>query len=243
MIAFRVLIAVSLLWPIAAGTANGEPEGVSVDISASGAVKVERGEPFGDVFDSGQGEISIRAVDFGDRVTPLPPHDVLEITARIESGGRRYEVTVKEPMVDDPLGRHGTWWGVGLHVHHHGHSGIGTDRLPDIHSELAAFGLGDVSLDGVVVARGVAVHVMTAHSGIPGRLEMDIGDEDVGAIPGLPEGRLRVLWDSYQGDVPKDERNIKWFGGAVVLVALLAGAVWLNLKDPHGAGHPPSSDT
>jgi hypothetical protein len=231
MIVFGVLVAVSILSQIAVERAGAEPEGIAVELSASGAVKVERGEPFGDVFDSGQGEISIRAVDFGDRVTPLPPHDVLEITARVESGGRRYEVTVKEPMVEDPLGRHGTWWGVGLHVHHHGHSGIGTNRLPDIHSELAGFGLGDVSVDGVVVARGVAVHVMTAHAGIPGRLELDVGDEDVGPIPGLPEGRLRVLWDSYQGDVPEDERNAKWLGGAAVLVALLAGAVWLNLKD------------
>lgn len=130
-------------------------------------------------------------------------------------------------MIEDPLGRFTTWWGVSTGVDHHGRSGIGTSKIPNIHSDVAAFGTGDISMDGRVIATGVPVHIMTAESGIPGKFEMDVGDPDMGAIPGLPDGHLRVLWDSYQGDIPKPD-VVRESIGFVILVLLLIGALWLN---------------
>jgi hypothetical protein len=106
-------------------------------------------------------------------------------------------------------------------VEHHGKSGIGTDKLPPIKSELAAFGLGDVSLDGQPLATGVPVHVMTAESGFPGgaRLELDVGMEGAD-IPGLPAGHLRVLWGAYEADI-EDPHPMQYLGGGVILIVLL----------------------
>jgi hypothetical protein len=206
-------------------------EGTSVTLRADGPVQVEVGPFYGADFTAGSGTITVQATDVGGRVTPLPPHDRLQIDATVRSGGREYAVKVRRVMVDDPLGRHGTWWGVGLGVEHHGRSGIGTDELPEVPAALAAFGLGDVSVDGRVVAVGVPVHVMAADEGLPGRLELDVGDPELGAVPGLPDGHLRVVWADYEGEVPQGARRARYAGGIAVLVLLLAAALWLNRRE------------
>ncbi len=128
-------------------------------------------------------------------------------------------------MVDDPLGRFETWWGVGLHRWHHGRSGIGTDKLPATFSEVAVFGIGRVSTGGQVIAAGVPVHLMTMKDPMPGRLELDVGDEAF-AVPGLPDGHLRVVWDDYHGGAgqgPRRTRNL--LGNGVLLGLLVLAAV------------------
>jgi hypothetical protein len=133
-------------------------------------------------------------------------------------------------MVDDPLGRFTTWWGVGFNVWHHGKTGIGTSRIPAMQSDVAAFGIGDVSNQGGFVATGVPVHVMTAGPGdLPGSatLELDVGDPQIGPIPGVPNGHLRVLWASYSGTKSNGFNAWRYAWGAVGLVTLIAGALWL----------------
>lgn len=208
--------------------ASNEPGGDDATITASGPVSLEQGEWYGDDFTDAAASIELYARDRAARVTPLEPHDVLSIEASIEHpDGSTYELSVADPMVSDPLGRHTTWWGVGFHHWHHGRSGIGTDALPPIHSEVAVFGLGELSVDGEPIATGVPVHVMTAEEGLPGRLELDVGDV-AADIPGVPDGHLRVVWGDYEGSAgqgPKRSRNAL---GTAVLAGLLALGLLIN---------------
>lgn len=216
-------------------------EGTRASLEAGGEVQVESGDWYSDTFEEGTGDIAVRAEDMGGRVTPLPPHDRLDLSASVTSGHGQVEVTVEDAMINHPLGAHTTWWGVGLHVEHHGESGIGTDQLPPIKSELAAFGLGEVSVDGQVIAIGVPVHVMTAESGFPNgaTLELDVGVEGA-EIPGLPGGHLRVLWQSYDSRI-EDPQNGYYLLGAVVLLVLLGSLLALNRAadaSPPGTASP-----
>jgi hypothetical protein len=161
-------------------------------------------------------------------VTPLPPHDEVSVEARVvHPDGATYEVAADKPMVDDPLGRHGTWWGVGLDEWHHGESGIGSERLPAIHSEVALFAVGEVRRDGELVAAGVPVHVMTADDGLPGRLELNVGDEATPVVA-LPNERLRVVWDDFTGGGQKDPTWARYTVGTTVLAILLVLALLAN---------------
>jgi hypothetical protein len=215
--------------------AANEPGGDDARISAAGPVRVEAGAWYGDDFMDATATFELRARDRIARVTPLAPHDVLALDASIEHpDGSTYDVAVDQPMVSDPLGRHTTWWGVGFHHWHHGRSGIGTDALPAIHSEVAVFGVGDVVVDGETIANGVPVHAMTAEDGLPGRLELDVGDPALD-VPGLPAGHLRVVWDHYEGGAGQGPKRARNALGTGVLVAMLGLGLLLN----HDAAAPP----
>jgi hypothetical protein len=224
--AAAALPAVLLL--VAAGGEGLGREGASATLRASGPVQTTSGDQAGG---GGSADIRVTAEDMGGRVTPLPPHDRLTIKASIESPDGTIGVTVRRAMVEHPLGEHTTWRGVGLDVEHHGNSGIGTSSLPPITSELAAFGVGEVSLDGDVVA-GVPVHLMTAESGLPGgaRLGLELGPEGFPEASGLPGGRLSVFWEEYSADIEQPSTWRYVLGGFVTLVMLL-GAVWLTRRE------------
>jgi hypothetical protein len=197
-------------------------------LEGAGQAQVERGEWYSDDFVDADAEIAVVAEDRGGRVTPLPPHDEVSVEARlVHPDGATYEVVADKPLVDDPLGRHGTWWGVGLDEWHHGESGIGSERLPAIHSEVALFAIGEVHRDGELVAAGVPVHVMTADEGLPGRLELNVGDEATPVVA-LPDERLRVVWDDFTGGGQKDPTWARYTVGTVVLVILLLLALLAN---------------
>jgi hypothetical protein len=207
-----------------------EQEGTSATVSASGPVQVLTG---GTAAGSGEGEITIEAEDMGGRVTPLPPHDRLTIDASITSDQAEIEVTVRRPMVEHPLGEYTTWWGVGLDVEHHGRSGIGSGMLPAITSEVAAFGIGSVTIDGEPAVTGVPVHVMTAEGGLPGggRLALEVGLPELWPVPGLPEGSVLVVWQDYRASV-ESPSTIRYAVGFLVTLAILVGAVWLARREP-----------
>ncbi|HEX8099048.1 MAG TPA: hypothetical protein VF660_02470, partial [Actinomycetota bacterium] len=196
-------------------TVGPEDRGHRATLRASGSAQVETGPPFSSHFAAGNGNITIIATDMGGRVTPLQPHDQLSITANLQAGGHAYQVVVAKPMVDDPLGRFTTWWGVGFDVWHHGKSGIGTTKLPPTHSELAAFGVGNLSVDGQLVAVGVPVHVMTMPNATEENkmLEIDVGDPALGSLPGVPAGHLRAQWASYVGHVSKGPKTARYLIG------------------------------
>lgn len=232
--AVSVAVLVSSIVFGAIAFASNEPSGDDVSVTASGRTRVEQGAWYGDDFDAATASLDLRARDRAARVTPLEPHDVLSIDASIEHpGGSTYDIEVVSPMVSDPLGRHTTWWGVGLHHWHHGRSGIGTDALPPIHSEIAVFGLGEVSRDGEIIAVGVPVHAMTAEEGLPGRLELDVGDPAMD-VPGLPDGHLRVIWDDYQGGAGQGPKRARNALGSVVLLGSLLLTLLLNRRDASG---------
>lgn len=212
------------------------PGGDRATVESAGAAQVERGEWYSGDFVDASGELRLEAQDRNPRVTPLPPHDGVELVATVEhAGGTAYEVRATQPLVDDPLGRHTTWWGVGLHEWHHGDSGIGSSALPSVRSEVAVFLLGDVYSDGTLVAAGVPVHVMTVgRSDLPHRLELHVGDPAVPVV-GLPDDRLRVVWDDYTGGAPQGPKRARNALGSGVLVGLLA-LLGLTLRQELRAG-------
>ena len=119
---------------------------------------------------------------------------------------------------------------------HHGDSGIGTDQIPAVHAEVATVGLGEIRLDGRPVAVNVPIHVMTGSGHeLGGKLELDVGDPGT-LIPGIPDGHLRVIWDSYEGGADTGHGG-PYAVGLVVLVGLLIAALWIN-ADPLVGRHP-----
>jgi hypothetical protein len=206
-------------------------QGTKASVSASGPVQVETGGFYSNQFEDGTGQITMAAEDMGGRVTPLSPHDRLDIAASIQAGDSTVVVTATEPLVSHPAGEHTTWWGVGIDVGHHGESGIGTDALPPIESAVAVFAMGEVSADGAVVATGVPVHVMTANSGLPNgaTLELDVGMEGED-IPGLPTGHLRVLWGEHAEEI-EDPSLARYLGGGAVTVLVLALLLWMVRRE------------
>jgi hypothetical protein len=89
------------------------------------------------------------------------------------------------------------------------------------------FAVGEVRRDGELIAAGVPVHVMTADDGLPGRLELNVGDE-VTPVVGLPDQRLRVVWEDFSGGGQKDPTWVRYATGTTMLTILLALALYAN---------------
>ncbi|MFN2590403.1 MAG: hypothetical protein ABR518_06505 [Actinomycetota bacterium] len=212
-------------------TVSPASRGQTAHVRASGQSLLEVGPAYSNQLTAATGTIAITATDMGDRVSPLPPHDRLLIDATLQGGGHTYTVRVGNPMVDDPMGRHTTWWGVGFDVDHHGASGIGTSRLPTIHSAVAAFGLGDVTVDGQLVAAGAPVHIMTAEKGLAqgSKLELDVAGDGL-SLPGVPNGHVRMLWPAFQSDFSRGPAVARYIGGSLTLLVLLGLALALTRR-------------
>jgi hypothetical protein len=229
-------VAAVLVVPLLVALPATDPGGDDAEVNVSGAAQIERGTWYSDEFERGEAELELVGEDHGGRVTPLEPHDELAISGRVaHPDGNTYTVTVERPLVDDPLGRHGTWWGVGLDVWHHGESGIGTEKLPAVRSEVAVFGVSQVRVGGDLVASGVPVHVMTAENELPGRLELNVGDEQTPVV-GLPDEHLRVVWDEYSGGAETTPKWARDAVGSVVLVAVLGMLLLANSSEVRRAG-------
>ena len=192
---------------------------VEATVTSVGDPQIERGRYFGGQLTAAVGDLRVVAAERNPRVTPLPPHDDVDLTATLNHpDGITYEVSATQPMIDDPKGRFGTWWGVGLDKWHHGRSGLGTQLLPATRSEVAVFALGEVRADGEVVARGIPVHAMTMPDG---GVELDVGDPET-AVPGLPDGHLRAVWRDRRGNSPESHEGAHNALGSAVLIALIA---------------------
>ena len=162
-------------------------------------------------------EIRLVAQDRNPRVTPLPPHDVVDLRASIEEGGVRYDVTATAPRVADPRGRFTTWGGVGFDKWVHGRSGIGLGDRPAVRAEVAVFALGDVDVDGELVARGVPIDAYTLDDG---GVALHVGEPD-SPLVGVGDGQLVATWANRTGDSPEGHQRAHNILGSVVLVALI----------------------
>jgi hypothetical protein len=202
------------------------PEVNEATVTSKGSASQEQGRPYQGQLVATEATLSLTAQDLNTHRTPLPPRDKVSLAASIpsgEPGGPVYTVEATTPMVNDPQGRFTTWWGVGFNVWHHGRSGIGTALLPPTKSEVAVFALGNVIVDGQIIAAGVPVHVMTS-SREGARLELNVGDLDF-PVPGIPEGHLRVVWAEYDGGHIRYGDYARYVFGSCVLVILLAFAL------------------
>lgn len=199
-------------------------------VNASGGSQTETGAYYrGRMVDS-TGTIALNAIDRNPRVTPLPPHDRVAVDAAFtHPDGHMYTVTADQPVVDDPMGRFTTWWGVGLDVWHHGRSGIGTNLLPATESKVAVFALGRVARDGNPIAAGVPVHVMTMDHD---RVEVDVGDPTT-PVPGLPDGHLRAMW--MDATVSTHEPKASYYIFGLATLGALFVLVGAGLRAESGA--------
>jgi hypothetical protein len=197
-------------------TVSPAERGASAVFAADGSVAVEGAG-------SGTGNIRIAATDMGNRVSPLPPHDRLSIDATINAGGSTYDLVVRRPMVEDPTGQETTWWGVGFDVDYRESGGA------DVRADVVAFGLGDLSVDGTTVARGIPVEVIAAHDGGYG-LDLEIGSGIV-PIPDASPPQLRATWGAFTGSAPEGPSTARYIGGGIVLLALLGAGLYLARRE------------
>lgn len=224
----RAWVIAAALVLIAAGAATAvytDPEASRATIVSTGSGRLEHGTPYEGKLVATEASLAMTVEDRNTHRTPLPPHDRVDIKARIagtSSDSAVYVVKATTPMVTDPQGRFTTWSGVGFNVWHHGRSGIGTTELPPTRSEVAVFALGDISVDDRIVATGVPVHAMTSSREGAG-LELNVGDPDF-PIPGIPGGHLRAVWAEYDTDYARDRDYARYGWGSAVLVILLACA-------------------
>ena len=79
---------------------------------------------------------------------------------------------------------------------------------------------------------------MTADDGLPGRLELNVGDEAT-PVPALPDDRLRVVWEDFAGGgEKKSDRHVI---GTTVLIILLGLGLLANVRRTrHGATSGPA---
>jgi hypothetical protein len=220
----RALLATAAAIVVIAGlgavvAAEAGVDDLQATVTSVGDPQVEQGQYYRGDLTVSTGEMRLVAAERNPRVTPLPPHDQVDLEATLEHpDGTTYDVTATQPMIEDPQGRFGTWWGVGLDKWHHGRSGIGTPLLPATRSEVAVFALGEIRADGEIVARGVPVHAMTMPDG---GVELDVGDPET-PVPGLPDGHLRAVWADRSGSSPESHEGAHNALGSAVLLALVA---------------------
>lgn len=207
------------------------PEANRRTISAAGPGAVERGTPFGgDLVPAASASLAMTVENSNTHRTPLPPHDKVEIKATVTgANGSVYTIEAKQPMIEEPRGRHTTWAGVGFDKWHHGRSGIGTDAFPATRSDIAVFALGNISSAGKSIATDVPVNVLTS-SRPDARLELHVGDP-AAAIADLPDGHLRVVWANYSGSTAKSAKYARYALGTGVLLVLLGFAIALARRD------------
>jgi hypothetical protein len=212
------LVVVVVAGFVAAG--HVDPSDERVTVTSSGDARVESGPDYARDLGAAEADLRFVADERNTMRTPLPPHDDVELAATITRDGTRYDITASEPMVRDAAGRFGTWGGVGYDRWHHGRSGVGTAQLDAVRSEVALYAVGEVRVDGKLVATGLPLHALTTGAGV----ELHVGDPAT-PVPAVPDGHLRVVWDERSGDSPDAPERARYLLGGVVLLALLTLAL------------------
>ena len=146
---------------------------------------------------------------------------------------------MRQPQREDPHGRFPTFKGVGLHVDNHDIPGLPAGS-PDGDTDLAVFGLGDLTCDGQVLGKDLPVRVIASRDLMGGyRLELDIGDDDTAPVQGMPshQNQVRAYWRDYTGSVPKSDNLAHYLGGGSMLAAMLGVTLTMNRRERR---HPAS---
>jgi hypothetical protein len=149
--------------------------------------------------------------------TPSPPHDTIDLRATIPGvGGEVLEVRASQPMIADPAGRFTTFGGVGFGEWHDGRSGIGLSTTRPAKSNVLAFALGDIRLNGQLIAARVPLQV-SATSEEKRRLVLHVEDTGLAQLPSA----THVTWSDFEaGDSDASENARYMFGGGTLLIFL-----------------------
>jgi hypothetical protein len=118
--------------------------------------------PFSDKFMVVEGGFSLEAVD-ATLVGGPSTQDRVDLSASFTGpNGKEYTLTVKKVIPRGP--DHPFFGGVATDVIHHGRTGIGTKLMPQVYTYVAFWGIGELSIDGQVVASNRMVHAMLTSS-------------------------------------------------------------------------------
>jgi hypothetical protein len=118
--------------------------------------------PFSDNFMKAEGSFSLEAWD-ATFVDGPSTQDRVDFAASFTGpNGKQYTLTVKKVIPRGP--DHPFFGGVATNVIHHGRTGIGTKLMPQVYTYVVFWGIGELSIDGQVVASNRMVHAMLTSS-------------------------------------------------------------------------------
>jgi hypothetical protein len=114
--------------------------------------------PFSNNFAAVTGSFNLTAVD-ATAIDGPASEDTIDFSATFTApDGTEYSVTVQKVIPVGPV--HTFMGGVATNIVQHGSTGIGTRMMPQVTSYLAFWGIGELSVNGEVVASNRLVHAM-----------------------------------------------------------------------------------
>jgi hypothetical protein len=208
--------------------AIGLSQGLPASASAGGACMQITGPDPVDMSHSlsAEGQLQVRVVEKGNRWSHVQNTDEAHVTAKWSAGASNYEVTIDRVMPRHPLGKYTVWNGVVFRHEMHGHTGIGTSKLPLMKPEIGLWGWARVVRDGQEIARMAPAHVMVTKEGPMAGVMLEVDTEEKGLV-GVPDGYLTVMWHQIGSlAMPEDaERSRKLIGWIALILA--PAIMWL----------------
>jgi hypothetical protein len=187
---------------------------------------------------AGEGSIQVRTIEKGNRWSHVQNKDEMSVSARWTSGGSVWQVEISETMPRHPLGKYTVWNGVVYRHEMHGHTGIGTAKLPLMRPEIALWGWARVTRDGQEIARMAPAHVMVTSTGPMRGIMLEVDSEDK-ALVGAPHGYLTVMWHEIEAlQMPDSEEQRRKIYGWIGMVALPLLFWWCAARERRVAQNP-----
>lgn len=175
-----------------------------------------------------EGFITIRTTDGGNRWSHLQNDDKVNIVSEFTHQGSKYRVVIDKIMPRHPFGQYTTWSGVIYGADMHGGTGIGTNRMPKMTPEIAAWGYGKVYKDGKLISKMSAAHVMVSTKEPMKGIVLEV-DQENKTLLNTPDGYLTIMWHNIDElKLPEDAKTERKIVGWATLLALNAGFLYLN---------------
>jgi hypothetical protein len=190
----------------------------------------------------GTGSITVATVEKGNRWSHVQNTDEMNVQAKWNAGGITWEVMIDTPMPRHPRGKYTVWNGVVYRHEMHGHTGIGTNKLPLMKPEIALWGWAKVKKNGREISRMSPAHAMVTKEGDMKGVMLEISTEDKDLI-GAPDGYLTVMWHEIESiEMPDREENQRTTAGWTVLIAMPLVLLWLAARARSGRYSHAESD-
>jgi hypothetical protein len=175
---------------------------------------------------AGDGTIDVRVVEKGNRWSHVQNTDEAHVVARWTAGADTYEVAIDKVTPRHPLGKYTVWNGVVFKHEMHGHTGIGTSKLPLMKPEIALWGWAKVTRNGTEIASAAPAHVMVTKDGPMAGIMLEVDTEEKGLV-GVPDRYLTVMWHQIGAiQMPEEAQQTRKYVGWTVLIAFTA-LLWL----------------
>jgi hypothetical protein len=203
-------------------------DGLPASASASGDCMQITGPDPVDMSHSltGTGSIDVKVVEKGNRWSHVQNTDEVSVSCRWTAGGVEWQVEIARPMPRHPLGKYTVWNGVVFRHEMHGHTGIGTSKLPLVKPDIALWGWARVLRNGQEISRMSPAHVMVMSEDPMKGVMLEVDTEDKGLV-GAPDGYLTVMWHSVGLlSMPDEAEQQRKIIGWTVLILVPLG-LWI----------------